>query len=164
MAPHKDTMSLLSWFLSSAEHEGNYISWQQMYHHDITWYCPERPPLYYAIEFRIPYLVSLLLPSDGHVDDIRYGQAALHVAARCGDMDTVVQLIDKGASIDLYSSPTMDRSLTPLHSAAEGGQAAVIRVLIERGGDIHAQSASYSVCVKFHLFVQKQWRCYSMLS
>jgi hypothetical protein len=57
----EETTRLLDWFLNSKSETGQYISWQQMYHHDIKYYCPSRPPLYYAIEFRINALVLLLL-------------------------------------------------------------------------------------------------------
>lgn len=120
-----------------------------MYHHDVIWYCQNRPALFYAIDFRIDSLVKLLLPSDGDLDKIPdkahedWPQTPLHVAARCGALSIVQDLVRRGASIEIKSGPKA-RSLTPLHFAAEGGHAEVIKFLLECGASPHSRSDSQS--------------------
>lgn len=121
-----------------------------MYHHDVIWYCHNRPALFYAIDFKIDRLVKLLLPSDADVDTMpphkTYGnwpQTALHVAARCGALSIVKDLVRRGASVELKSGPAA-RSLTALHFAAEGGHAEVIKFLLESGASPHSRSDSQS--------------------
>ena len=41
-----------------------------MYHHDAEYYCPGRPPLHYATEFGIEFLVTSLLRQGNQVDDL----------------------------------------------------------------------------------------------
>jgi hypothetical protein len=137
------TTTLLDWFLYSKSETGRYISWQQMYHHDIKYYCPGRPPLYYAIEFRIDALVSLLLPPKDELDTLIHGTSTLHVAARSGALSTVRELLRRGASIELKSGGEA-KSMTALHFAAEGGHADVIRLLLALGASPHARSSSSS--------------------
>jgi hypothetical protein len=139
--------SLLDWFLQPHNHQGKYISWQQMYHHDIVYYCPGRPPLHYAIEFNIQRLVSKLLPPNESVDKLARGVSPLHVAARCGALETVHNLLALGASIDIRSAPDrrkMTAEMTPLHFAAEGGHTQVIQLLLEHGASPHSKNASGS--------------------
>jgi hypothetical protein len=112
-----------------------------MYHHDIQHYCLGRPPLHYAIGFKIPSLIELLLPKGHEVDTLHHGMAALHEAAKWGDIATCTTLLDQGASFKLKSSPET-RSMTALHFAAEGGHSAVIQMLLARGADPHVLSRS----------------------
>jgi len=112
-----------------------------MYHHNIQHYCQGRPPLHYAIEFKIPSIVELLLPKGHEVDTLHHGMAALHEAARWGDISTCTTLLDRGASVKLKSSPET-RSMTALHFAAEGGHSAMIQMLLARGADPHVRSRS----------------------
>jgi len=143
----EETQQLLAWFVSPLKFQGNYISWQQMYHHDIVYYCPERPPLYYSIEFQIESLVSFLLPSHEDVDFIACGVAPLHVAARCGALKTVRKLLEIGASVDVRSSKDpkgMTSMMTPLHFAAEGGHPEVIQLLLDHGASPHVKNQSGS--------------------
>jgi hypothetical protein len=149
-SPDEDTIRLLEWFIHSEDYQGNYVSWQQMYHHDVIWYCHNRPPLFYAIDFKIDSLVKLLLPKDADLDKMppespngNWPQTPLHVAARCGALEIVQLLIQRGASIEIKSGPTA-RSLTPLHFAAEGGHADVIKFLLESGASPHSRSESES--------------------
>lgn len=146
----EETISLLNWFVHSDDYHGNYVSWQQMYHHDVIWYCHNRPALFYAIDFKIDRLVKLLLPSDADVDRMpskkvhgNWPQTALHVAARCGALSIVQDLVRRGASTELKSGPAA-RSMTALHFAAEGGHAEVIKFLLESGASPHARSDSQS--------------------
>jgi len=114
-----------------------------MYHHDIVFCCLERPPLYYAIEFKIPELVSCLLPLPEAVDSLFNGTSALYVAARCGALESARTLIERGASIDLKSS-VQAKQMTALHFAAEGGHAKVVKLFLANGASIHATTESES--------------------
>jgi ankyrin repeat protein len=132
---------LLAWFLVPEQHSGWYESWQQMYHHDIEHYCRGRPPLHYAIEFGIDFLRKALLLAKHEVNTLYNGMATLHEAAKCGDLDTCVSLLNLGASLELSSGPNK-RSMTALHFAAEEGHSAVIELLLARGSSPHTRSAS----------------------
>jgi len=137
----------LNWFLNPSLYTGNYISWQQMYHHDVVYYCPGRHPLYYAIELQLDSLVSLLLPVNGQVDILVRGVSPLHVAARCGAIKTARKLLDLGASVDFRSSKDPEgitSLMTALHFAAEGGHADVIQLLLQYGASPHAINESGS--------------------
>jgi ankyrin repeat protein len=135
------TVELLWWFLAPERYPGWYGSWQQMYHHDIQHYCQGRPPLHYAIGFKIPSLIELLLPKGREVDSLHHGMAALHEAAKWGDIANCTTLLDRGASVKLKSS-SETRSMTALHFAAEGGHSHVIQLLLARGADPHTRSRS----------------------
>jgi len=138
---------LLDWFMNPSHPIGSYISWQQMYHRDIVYYCPFRPPLYYAIEFGIDALVSLLLQGYEHMDFLANGVAPLHVAARCGALDVVQKLLDLGASVNFRSSKDskgMTSLMTPLHFSAEGGHPDVTKLLLDNGADPHLKNESGS--------------------
>ena len=139
----EETRILLNWFVHSENHEGQYESWQQMYHRDVVWYCPGRPPLFYAIEFKIDILVSLLLLEKDEIDALICDQTALHVAARCGAINTVRELLRRGASLELKSGPE-SKIMTPLHFAAEGGHVDVIALLLKLGASPHSRSESKS--------------------
>ncbi|KFY35817.1 hypothetical protein V494_05576 [Pseudogymnoascus sp. VKM F-4513 (FW-928)] len=143
---NKEIMHLLDWFINPANHGGKYISWQQMYHHDIEWYCHGRPPLFYAIQFQIDSLVELLLSS---LEELNYTshshwhQTPLHVAAGHGALDIAEELLRRGASVDLKSDLEA-KSMTALHFAAEGGHTEVIKLLLKYGASVHARSDSKS--------------------
>jgi hypothetical protein len=131
-----ETIRLLEWFLIPSKHRGKYISWQQMYHHDIYYYCPGRPPLHYAIEFRIWSLVEHLMPPKEKINDLVCGVSTLHVAARCGAYSVVESLIKDGASVSLRTAQDpkgMTSLMTPLHFAAEGGHSNIVKLLIDHG-------------------------------
>jgi hypothetical protein len=142
-SPDEETRILLDWFVHSEHHKGQYESWQQMYHRDVAWSCPGRPPLFYAIEFKIDSLVSLLLPEKHDIDTLIGDQTALHVAARCGAISTVRELLRRGASLELKSGPE-SKVMTPLHFAAEGGHADVITLLLKLGASPDSRSESQS--------------------
>ncbi|KFY37903.1 hypothetical protein V495_06869 [Pseudogymnoascus sp. VKM F-4514 (FW-929)] len=142
----KQTIHLLDWFINPANHGGKYISWQQMYHHDIEWYCHGRPPLFYAIQFQIEGLVEFLLPPLEELNDTSYEnwhRTPLHVAAENGALNIAQELLRRGASVDVKSHPEA-KSMTALHYAAEGRHTEVIKLLLRCGASVHARSSSMS--------------------
>ena len=66
--------------------------------------------------------------------DITVGRAnlALFAAARSGNVETAGRLLD-GNAVANWANPTKDRQ-TPLHAATMAGHAAVVAVLLQRGG------------------------------
>jgi ankyrin repeat protein len=114
-----------------------------MYHHDCFYYCRGRPPLYYAIEFQLSSVVSLLLPGTDQVNSFAFGHTALHVAAKYGALELAIELLSRGAEIDLKSE-SYQRGKTALHYAAEAGHIEVIRLLLESGASVRARSISGS--------------------
>lgn len=70
----------------------------------------------------------------------RYGQTALHVACAAGQRSTGVALVLANSLTELPSFEMRDHfgSQTALHAAARGGDAAVVRVLCERGVAVNA--------------------------
>lgn len=133
----------LDWFIHSEYFAGNYVSWQQIYHRDIRYYCKSRPPLHYAIEFKVDGLVSLLLPSKDNIDSFVGGKSPLHVAARCGAVTTMKELIARGADVNLASGPE-EKCMTVLHFAAEGGHEEALKLLLKHGASVSARSTSLS--------------------
>lgn len=141
-----EMMHLLGWFITPPDHGGKYISWQQMFHHDISWYCQGRPPLFYAIQFQIDSLVRLLLQSYGDLNSIsptRGHLAPLHVAARYGALNITEELLRRGASVDLKSD-SETKSMGALHFASEGGHAEEIKLLLKYGASVNQKSHSES--------------------
>ena len=59
--------------------------------------------------------------------------AALGEAARWGDQEMVLQLLDRGVDVNAFE----ENGCTPLMLAASGGQLAVMRILLERGARIN---------------------------
>ena len=60
---------------------------------------------------------------------------ALHDAVRRGDLERIRALLDQDARLASSRSETDARGTYPLHVAAEFGQAAAARVLLEYGAD-----------------------------
>lgn len=92
-----------------------------------------------------------------HATTTRTGESALHLAARYGDLDTIKVLLEHGADpnkqsyplnpafaknraiLSLFSQPrnyTSEAHETPLHVAAECGQAGSVSLLLEAGANI----------------------------
>jgi hypothetical protein len=140
-APDKLTIQLLDWFIHPYRHGWKYVSWQQMYHRNAIYFCPNRPPLYYAIEFKIESLISLLFPLEEDLDKLHCSLSPLHVASRCGALKTTLDLLCRGASVDLKDGYD-DHGATALHYAAEGGHANVIQLLLTSGASPHAKTES----------------------
>lgn len=134
----------LEWFLDPKRHYGTYTLWQQAYRRNATTYSKSRPPLYYAIEFQVNHLVDVLLPLEPEEIDRLHddGLSALHMASIHGVLSTVLRLLHAGATVDL--KPGMEfNGRTALHFAAEKGDTAVVRALLEVGkASVHATSSS----------------------
>jgi uncharacterized protein len=65
------------------------------------------------------------------------GFTALHLAAFFGQLEAAAVLLGRGAEVD---SPAGNASrVRPLHSAAAGGHAAIVGLLLERGADPDAR-------------------------
>jgi ankyrin repeat protein len=61
---------------------------------------------------------------------------ALHDAVKCGDLERLRALLDENSRLANARSETDPRGTYPLHVAAEFGQAAAARVLLEYGADV----------------------------
>lgn len=88
-----------------------------------------------------PKLARLLLSSGANPDNCRNleswrceGITPLMRAARLGQLDMVEMLLDAQATVDLQ---TEDSNRTALHCACERAQAAVVRLLLDRGANPH---------------------------
>jgi len=81
----------------------------------------------------------------------RYGQTALHVACAAGQRSTGVALVLANSLTQLTSFEMRDHfgSQTVLHAAARGGDAAVVRVLCERGVTVNATRDD--ACTALHI-------------
>ena len=64
------------------------------------------------------------------------GFGLLHLACMYGHSETVLMLLDRGASIGMVSKHKM--KVQPIHSAAAGRKHALVRLLLERGADANA--------------------------
>jgi ankyrin repeat protein len=65
----------------------------------------------------------------------RAGRSELHYAAGAGDVGLVLQLIERGAEVDLADS----NGWTPLHFAAQAQSVPVIRSLISSGAAVDSR-------------------------
>lgn len=143
---NEDTIHLLDWFLDSCNHPGEYASWQQMYHQDVKYYCPGRQPICYAIDFQLDDLMRLLLPPDNQLNDLIVGQTLLQIAASSGSLNTIEELIRRGAIVDQIGSYRIAKyAKTPLRIATENGHYDAVKLLIQHGASIYSRSKSGSV-------------------
>ena len=79
--------------------------------------------------------MELLIGEGADVNMVRFGETALHSAARSGNDVCVQLLIQSGADVNLGENET------PLMLAAEQGRAACPRTLIKAGADVHRKDA-----------------------
>ena len=96
------------------------------------WYTP----LAMAAIFGFVRVVELLLRYNADVH--AHGRTILHQVARIGMDDTrgvAKLLLDHGADVQATDSEWPVRDFTPLHEAAEEGDADLVRVLIHYGGN-----------------------------
>ncbi len=98
-------------------------------------------PLYLAITNGSPALVRLLLEKGGDPNVAREdGETVLMTAAHMGQIDVMKQLIDHGANVNARDKKF---GQTPLMWAA--GYPAAVRLLVERGADVHIASKVWEV-------------------
>lgn len=64
-------------------------------------------------------------------------KTALHIAAECGDVETIKILVQKGANVNIDSSEG-----TPLHIAAGYGNTEAVRTLITNGASISVKDSA----------------------
>src|SRR5262245_39561394 len=75
---------------------------------------------------------------DGHRPDERDGSwTPLIWASRSGSIDAIALLLDSGADVNLAGSSGDDWDATPLQHAILERQPAAVRVLLDRGADLH---------------------------
>ena len=77
-------------------------------------------------------LIPLLLV---HIPIVSHA-AAIHDAAKEGDVAAITAALDAGAGVD--ESDESDGRMTPLYLAVRGGHLAAAKLLIERGADVNA--------------------------
>ena len=82
----------------------------------------------------------------------KYGETALHKAARRGKVDVVQALLDAGAD---YSIKAEDDKWTALHYAANSGHTDIVKLLLDRGadhspGDIDGETPLYRAALDGH--------------
>jgi ankyrin repeat protein len=71
------------------------------------------------------------------------GFTALHLASFFGHLEAARLLLDRGATVSTTASNPM--RVTPLHSAAAGGDGRIVTLLLERGADPNLrQSGGYT--------------------
>jgi len=61
--------------------------------------------------------------------------ADIHIAASCGDLETVKWLLDNGTKVDARDK----NNRTPMHQAAGTGKVEIMRYLKEHGADLYAK-------------------------
>ncbi|HNR32696.1 MAG TPA: ankyrin repeat domain-containing protein [Candidatus Hydrogenedentes bacterium] len=72
-----------------------------------------------------------------------FGNMALHYAAVNGLVEIMTYFLEKGVDVDVRSS----RGFTPLLLAAQAGQLATVKLLVEHGADLRAQPVDeYGLC------------------
>ncbi|MCK4719365.1 ankyrin repeat domain-containing protein, partial [bacterium] len=94
-------------------------------------------PLIIASKFNFPVLVSRLieLGADVHVASDEYYQTALTAAAARNNTQVMGMLLDAGAGIEALDY----ENWTPLMFAISWGQEDAVRLLIDRGANVHAK-------------------------
>jgi ankyrin repeat protein len=87
-------------------------------------------------------MITALIAAGADVDATdAIGFTALFEAARDGQLEAVDALLAAGADVD-HHSHARGLSLTPLHLAAIGGDAAIVTRLAEAGADLDVQGAT----------------------
>jgi len=97
-------------------------------------------PLYLACMNGNAAMIKLLLDNGADSNSVDpTGETALMVAARVGDYESVKALLDHGAKVDT-TDPTYKQ--TALMIAVREDHADVVRLFVERGADVNAQTRS----------------------
>lgn len=69
----------------------------------------------------------------------RHGHTALMQAAKAGDIETVKDLLHRGAALDTRS----EKGKTALHYAAANGHVEVVKLLLAQGAEIDARDVEW---------------------
>lgn len=87
---------------------------------------------------RVERVEAVLVATPGAVSaEAADGFTALHLAAFFGQLEAAAVLLGHGAGADVPAGN--DSRVRPLHSAAAGGHAAILALLLERGADPDAR-------------------------
>ena len=133
----------IDWSRFAAEAGWTIVFWATLV---LSIWSATRPPtaaeLHAAVARRDADEVARLLDAGVHVDGVDprsgYDRTPLIQAAVVGDVDTVVALLEGGASVDARAA---DGS-TPLTLAASGGHSGTVETLLSHGADIEGRSAN----------------------
>lgn len=135
-------LPVLNWFVN--QREDNYTSWLQASAVSTTSFAENTPPLYFSVLYSLFPLTAHLLDR-GDNPNARTtstdGDCALHVAAFNNDLATIKLLASKGADVEARA---WNREQTPLHYAAEAGNADAVALLLDLGADVDSRSHSQS--------------------
>ncbi len=84
--------------------------------------------------------------------DYEYGQTALMISSRAGNLDIVKYLVEQGADLNILAES--EWGWTALIEASFGGHIEVVKILVESGADINIQdvdSASTALMIASRL-------------
>ncbi len=105
-----------------------------------------RLPLWLAKWVALPLLLTFLVTFPlQHPSVFRNRDTKACVAAWQGDLPQLRRLVAKGADVNARRSRGFlkwDRSMTPLHFAADRGDTNMVQYLLEQGADPHLKTAS----------------------
>jgi ankyrin repeat protein len=91
----------------------------------------------------IQHMGSSTRKGDGIMQNVnavdRHGHTPLMQAAKAGELETVKDLLRRGAALDVRS----EKGKTALHYAAAHGHVEVVRLLIEHGAEIDARDLEW---------------------
>jgi ankyrin repeat protein len=92
--------------------------------------------LHYAVHCAHPELIPQIAEFIDVDAQDRNGKTALHVACGMGALESVRQLLKSKASIEIKDG----EKATPLYRGVEGGNAEIVKLLIDRGADVAGAS------------------------
>jgi ankyrin repeat protein len=98
-------------------------------------FCPKKPAK------QAPFLQAAVLgvmSLDKKMNDDWFEKEQLHFAAQDGDLNKIMELVEKGYSIDAFDE--IDK--TPLHYAVEEKHYEVVSYFIKLGADVNAYNES----------------------
>ena len=110
---------------------------------------PCRPALHDAAKDGNMSALREALAAPGDVDRTYLGQAAIHLAAKGGHVDSVALLLERGANLHARATNTGSKNsrlvwdmggATPLHCAAEMDHTDVISLLLQYGAELDARA------------------------
>ncbi len=98
-----------------------------------------QPALILALQMESPKVAKVLMDAKGTQIDIRNhaGETPLMMAALKAEVDAATALVAHGAAVN-------KDGWSPLHYAATGGSAAIVRLLLSRGATLEARSPNGS--------------------